>query len=443
MDVQQALSHATETRLFEVSRGALSKVPDALRKLEIPGPLVIVADENTYRVAGERLATFLKDAGFVLTEPIVFPGSPILHAEYSHIIELREKLGKSAAFPIAVGSGTINDLVKRSIWELDRRYISVGTAVSMDGYTSAGAAILKDGFKQTLECSAPLGIIGDLDVLAAAPPKMTAAGYGDIFAKIVAGADWILADAIGADPIDPLAWQMVQDDLREWLATPSACAKGDPDSIASLYTGLSLTGFAMQAIHKSRPASGAEHQLSHIWEMEGLELDGEPVSHGLKVAIGSLVTCALFELLLQVDLENFDVDARLKSWSSWEERQSEIRSLARGASYAVQMELESKRKYIDHEALRVRIDLLISNWDGLRMRLRRQLYPYDGMREMLLQAGCPVDPEEIGLTRERAVRTILLAQMMRERYTVLDLIYELGLLGEWTERIYSSKRFWR
>jgi glycerol-1-phosphate dehydrogenase [NAD(P)+] len=107
------------------------------------------------------------------------------------------------------------------------------------------------------------------------------------------------------------------------------------------------------------------------------------------------------------------------------------------------MELESKRKYIDQEALRARIDSLKSQWDGLRARLRNQLYPYDEMREMLLQAGCPVDPEEIGLTRERAVRTILLSQMMRDRYTILDLGYELGLLEDWKEKIYSSKRFWR
>lgn len=443
MDVQEALSHATETKLFEVGSGVLSKVPEALAELGVSGPVVIVADENTYLVAGQRLEAIVRDAGLEPRDPIIFPGKPILHADYSHIIELRERLEKDSAFAIAVGSGTINDLVKRSVWELGRRYLSVGTAVSMDGYTSAGAAILKDGFKQTLECSAPLGIIGDLDVLSTAPGKMTAAGYGDLFAKIVAGADWILADAIGVDPIDPLAWRMVQDDLRAWLSTPEACAIGDRKSIAFLYTGLSLTGFAMQAIHKSRPASGAEHQLSHIWEMEGLELNGEPVSHGLKVAIGSLATCALFELLLEVDLASFDLDARLRSWPTWEERLSEIETLGRGAGYTEQMRVESQRKYIDRDTLRTRIESLRPQWDTVRERLRAQLYPYDEMRTMLSRAGCPVDPEEIGVTREHAARTILLAHMMRDRYTVLDLAYELGFLQDWKDHIYSSQRFWR
>jgi glycerol-1-phosphate dehydrogenase [NAD(P)+] len=443
VDVTQALGHATETRAFELGSGALQRVPKVLEDLGISGKIVLVADENTYAAAGERLEEILHREGFATTGPVVFSGHPVLHAEYKHIVDLVKRLESMDAFPIAVGSGTINDLVKRSVWEIGRRYLSVGTAVSMDGYTSAGAAIVKDGFKQTLECSAPLGIIGDLDVLSTAPPKMTAAGYGDLFAKIVAGADWILADEIGVDPIDSLAWEMVQEDLRSWLAKPEACAEGDPESIALLYTGLSLTGFAMQAIHKSRPASGAEHQLSHIWEMEGLETDGVPVSHGLKVAIGSLASCALFELFMDFDLASFDVEKRLAAWPSWEERETEISALSGDASYSVQMKAESKKKYIDRDRLRSRFERLLARWEEVRLRLRGQLYAYDEMREMLVRAGCSVCPEDIGLTRERAVRTILLAQMMRERYTVLDLAYELGLLEEWKERIFESNRYWR
>ena len=443
METHEALSHATETKLFEVGNGLLERVPEYLRRLGVAGPVVLVADENTFAAAGEALARVLTNEGIEAAEPIIYPGHPVLHAEYRHIEVLKKKLEGRELFPIAVGSGTINDIVKRTVWELGRRYVSIGTAVSMDGYTSAGAAIVKDGFKQTLECSAPLGIVGDLEVLASAPSKMTAAGYGDLFAKIVAGADWILADEIGADPIDPLAWSMVQDDLRSWLSTPDGCAAGDPDSIRLLYTGLSLTGFAMQAIHKSRPASGAEHQLSHIWEMEGLELNGVPVSHGLKVAIGSLASCALYELLDRFDFDGFDIEARITEWPSWEAREKEVEELVGSAPFAEQTKAESKRKFLGPEALRARLTGLRGNWTRVRTRLREQLYPYTQMRDMLKRAGCAVDPEEIGVTRERAVRTILLAQTMRERYTVLDLLYELGVLDEFAERISTSTSYWR
>ena len=43
---------------------------------------------------------------------------------------------------------------------------------------------------------------------------MNASGYADLLAKSVAGADWILADAAGEEPIEPATWATVQDSLR-------------------------------------------------------------------------------------------------------------------------------------------------------------------------------------------------------------------------------------
>ena len=56
---------------------------------------------------------------------------------------------------------------------------------------------------------------------AAAPAGMNASGYADLLAKLTAGADWIVADALGIEPIDPPSWQMVQANLRDWLSDPT------------------------------------------------------------------------------------------------------------------------------------------------------------------------------------------------------------------------------
>ena len=49
---------------------------------------------------------------------------------------------------------------------------------------------------------------------------------------------------------------------------------------------------------------------------------------------------------------------------------------------------------------------------------------------MLKDANCPVTPQEIGLTREQFLHGIKTAQLIRNRYTILDLLYEAGLLDE-------------
>lgn len=102
----------------------------------------------------------------------------------------------------------------------------VGTAASMDGYTAYGASITKDGNKQTFDCPAPLGMVLDSNIAAAAPAKLSASGYADLIAKIPAGADWMLADAVGSELMDDFAFSVVQDGLKEALCDPAGVHAG-------------------------------------------------------------------------------------------------------------------------------------------------------------------------------------------------------------------------
>ena len=54
---------------------------------------------------------------------------------------------------------------------------------------------------------------------------MTAAGYADLLAKVTAGADWIVADALEVEPIDRDVWKLVQGPLREATGQPGRAAR--------------------------------------------------------------------------------------------------------------------------------------------------------------------------------------------------------------------------
>ena len=88
------------------------------------------------------------------------PGKPTLYADYENITTLVGAL-RDGRDPVAVGSGTLNDIVKRAAHELERPYLCVATAASMDGYTAFGAAITKEGYKQTMTCPAPRAVVAD------------------------------------------------------------------------------------------------------------------------------------------------------------------------------------------------------------------------------------------------------------------------------------------
>ena len=306
--VATALKSASETKALEIGQGIL-KQTSSLFKTQFPGKTaVIVADTITFKVAGDTLYEQFKNDGIWQEEPFIFK-DPEIYAAYNYVEELVAALREHDAIPVAVGSGTINDLTKLAAHLTNRPYLCVATAASMDGYTAFGASITADGAKQTFNCPAPQACLADIDILAAAPPEMTAAGYADLFAKITAGADWILADALAVEPIDETAWSIVQDGLHDALSDPKGTKNGETKAVTQLTEGLMLGGFAMQWSQSSRPASGAEHQFSHLWNMENHLHHGEHISHGFQVSIGTLAITALYDEVLKTDFENLDIDA--------------------------------------------------------------------------------------------------------------------------------------
>jgi len=440
------LRSAADTKVLLVSDDALERLPAVLERRFPGATAILVADENTHRAAGERAAAALSRRGFPQAPPLILPGKPVLEAAYENVLGVRRHIERAAGggvvvVPVAVGAGTVNDLVKLASAESGCRYVTVPTAASVDGYAAFGASIIKDGYKQTLSCPAPLAIVADLNVLRDAPLAMSASGYGDLLGKVTAGADWIIADAVGVEPIDPTAWDLVQSELREWIEEPEGLSGGDPQVYARLFRGLTMAGLAMQALRKSRPASGTEHLFSHYWEMRHLTMDGRPVSHGFKVAVGSLVATAFMETLLERSPGCVAPGALCRKWPSRAQREAAVR-----AAYGVEPMTDgavraSLAKHIARQDLVRRLEAIRLAWPSIRSRMRSQLLPYGRMRELLERAGCPTRPEQIGLTRRAAVDTLKPAQMFRDRYTVLDLAFELGWLEDCVNEVLAQPEY--
>ena len=414
--LDEALSRATDTVAASVGRGALASAGELITTHLGSGPFMIVADENTFAVAGAAVQEPLRAAGATVTEPLVFPGRPALYAAQENADRIRDSLGD--AVPVAVGAGTLNDLVKLAAFGLGRDYACVGTAASMDGYTGSGAPMSSEGVKVTRACKAPAVIVMDLDVAAAAPAYLTASGYGDLAAKIPGGADWILADATGVEPIDPDVWRLVQSGVATALADPGALAAGEPDAFRGLVEGLCLSGLAMQAYGGTRPASGAEHYFSHLWELSHLGADLDPpLSHGAKVAVGSLAMCAFYEALISRDLSEIDVDSVAARRAPWPGVEADIRNRFEGAD---------------------RLRPLVAGWPEVTERLRAQLVPTAQLADQLRRAGAPSRPEDIGVTREDVRALFPRAMYYRARYTALDVAWELGLFEDLVAEVFDK-----
>ncbi len=404
---------------------------------------LIVTDETVWKAVSSRFSAFLREKPDTVFH--ILPGSPAPYASDNLVAEIAATFKAFKGFvPIAVGSGTINDVVKRASFECGTRYVCVPTAPSVDGFTSYGAAITVRGFKVTLECPAPLCVVADEDILREAPLPLISAGFADLLAKLPGGADWILADELGVEPIDPSTWEIVQPAARRLLGYGATVKARDPGVIAGLYQGLIASGLAMQRYKDSRPASGAEHLFAHTWEMSHLEKDGRPISHGFKVALGSLISAALAEELFGergslrriLERRNFAPETSLSL-----ARMRRAGALLAGSPYLDQTLAMIARKTPEPSAVATHAARAREAWPTLALRYADQIPPFRALKADLLAGGCPTEPADIGLSRATCVDSLKIASLIRNRYTVLDLVSELGILDEAAEAVFAEPWF--
>lgn len=445
--IAKALAISTDTKAFEMGQGIYEKASEVFKKYFPDRKAVIVADVNTWPVLGEKVYTNFVASGIPTDKYIIEKEE--FHADWKYV-EMTDliaegqyeqakalenakdyedtdpaKLFREASSEfnvlVSVGSGVINDLCKLASHHHAQSYLCVPTAASVDGYSSFGASITYQSAKQTFNCPAPVAIVADIDVIAAAPKEMTAAGYADLAAKIPAGAEWMISDFVGTEPLHDDAWHILQDYIDDFLADPDAVAAGDPKAVADLFEGLTLSGFAMQAARSSRPASCCDHLFSHLLDMSGHRFNGKLQSHGFQVAIGTLTMCAAFDELFQLDLSQLDVEACLAAWPSLESEQARSLELFKDTA-APRLGYESiTAKYEDNEKIREDLERLVATWPEFKAKLQGQVYSFAKMQDMFRRAGAPYETEHIGVKREQIRDMFPIVQLMRYRYNLLDL----------------------
>ena len=439
VDLKAAVARSASIAEVLIAAGAVLQAGSLYTRVFGAGSACLIADENTWRAAGSTVEAALQLQGIV-TRRHILPAKPRPKPTVELATDIASVLARDSATPVAIGSGVINDLVKYAAFTLHRPYMCVATAASMDGYTSAGAPLSDKGFKKTIATRPARAVLADLDVIAAAPPEMLGWGYGDLAGKVPAGGDWIIADALGIEPLDDVAWPMVQNGLAGWLSAPERLAQGDRAALDGLFAGLTLIGLAMEAHGSSRPASGADHQIAHIWEMEDLCQNGESVSHGACVSVGCVAVLRLYDWLLAQDLTRLDVARIIANAPNPTKQAGIIREAFGMGEIAERAVVETRAKAVSPEAHLARLKVLAEIWPNLATRLRSRLMPAQDMVQRLQAIGAPASASDIGVSRAHLRATISKARYLRDRYTVLDLLDETGLLSKAIDAVFPVQK---
>ncbi|WP_078543886.1 sn-glycerol-1-phosphate dehydrogenase [Litchfieldia alkalitelluris] len=258
--------------------------------------VMIVCDENTFLAAGKQLNHLLSQQNLHSTICFITPDkNNDVVADEASIVQVFLETPKEVDVFLAVGSGTIHDIVRFVSYKMGKSFISIATAPSVDGFNSIGAPLIIRGMKQTFQLHSPIAVFGDLTVLKNAPPPMIAAGFADMIAKYTALADWKFGHLTAGEPYCPLAAEITEKALTSCVESIDKIAIGDEDGMFILFEALVQSGIAMLLIGHSYPASGGEHHISHYWEMEFLKQGTPQILHGTKVGVTSQLIAKLYK----------------------------------------------------------------------------------------------------------------------------------------------------
>ena len=402
------------TQTITISESLEGAEADLVAVLGELGTLAVVADENTWEALGRRVAKALG-----ATDKAVVLG-PRPHADLPSAEALKAKL-TDADHVVAVGSGTINDLCKY-VTAQDGRSCSVfATAASMDGYTSSTASMaLPSGLKISLPAHAPKGAFFDLNVIAAAPPRMAAAGFGDCLCSSVARIDWWMSHRLLDTFFMEEPYLVAAENDREMTKRVAGIGRGEVEAIGYLVRALVLSGLGVALTKVSNHGSMGEHQISHY--IDCFAGDRHPGTlHGQQVGVASLTMARIQAEILgrstppevaPTQIDEADMARRM------------------GPSIAAECAREYRKKALDLEAAKAFNENLSRLWPTLQTDCQQIAIPVMQMKAELEAAGGATTAAQLGLDPAFYREAVRHAHEMRNRFSFADIACDAGLLDD-------------
>jgi glycerol-1-phosphate dehydrogenase [NAD(P)+] len=419
--------HLTDVKEVSVGQGVINQLPELVRKYGGSKPF-LVADRNTYQAAGEKAVSLLKDGAMDFVS-YIYP-QDFLEPDELAVGQAAMNFDKSCDFIVAVGSGTINDISKILALVTGLPYIIVGTAPSMDGFASNTSSMISNGVKVTLQSACPAAILADLDIVCHAPEKMLQAGLGDMLAKYISICEWRISNLINGEYYCEEVASLVRRSLKRCIDSIEGLKNRDTQAIESVIEGLILSGIAMGFAGISRPASGVEHYFSHIWDMRSLEFQTNSDLHGIQVGIGTVLALKIYSQVVGIKP---DKPKALKYADQFnQEKHNDFLREFLGSSAENLILLEKKEGKYDKAKHRKRLDVILENWQEILNIINEELPTADRVINLLTDLGAPVDPSELGFTKEEVRKAFIATKDIRDKYSVSRLLWDLGMLEDIT-----------
>lgn len=418
--------HSAPNQDIYVGRGLLERLPGYITSRGLGRHCVVVCDENTYRVAGEKVHRILCENGFdaILLK---FERDEELVPDETTIGELLLTIQPETEFLVAVGSGSITDTCRVNAERCRIPFVSVGTAASMDGYTSVVAPLMLHGVKIHRHGPCPEIIVCDLDVLATAPLSMVQSGVGDVLGKYIAIADWEIGNIINDEPYCHTCGDIVLDAVGKLLENVDEIRNRTEKGMQILIEGLLLAGITIMIVGHTRAVASVEHNIAHYVEMKMLERYHRAPSHGATVGVSTLMVYPKFKRFAHEDISGIDASTR-EPMDASARREWMLRSYGSVAGGSIMD--ENPGDFLTKEELRRRVKRAQDRYEDIK-RVIDEMPDFEKIHDAMKRLGAPLTMAELGVDRDIENMAVNCAKDYRTRYTLFKTLDELGIIGDY------------
>lgn len=401
--------HTFATKVVEIGHGVTARAGKILSDASFPKKLLLVADDNTL-AASAGLLESLDGAGFEMKKIIY---SNMIYARIEQVDELRA-LSADVDGIISVGTGSINDICRVIAFDMKKRFCIFATAPSMDGFASDTAPIVANNFKTSWQAEQPEIILADTAILAKSPGELKAAGFGDMVAKYIGILDWRIANLLIGEYYCPAVAELTMKGVERVVSLADLVSAEDEAAAGGIMEGLVLSGLGMKLATSSRPASGAEHVVSHYWECYKLARGIFPEFHGKKVGVASVLINRIYHNIAD---RVTGVDP-VPDPTDWDE--------VRAAFMPEQLDelMKANTPTITDKVSPARLKVI---WPDIRRLIKETLPSDEALSDMMRRAGAVTQPEDINITPELLEMGLKYHSYMRRRVLLTRLLPMLGL----------------
>jgi glycerol-1-phosphate dehydrogenase [NAD(P)+] len=284
----------------------------------------------------------------------------------------------------------------------------------VDGFVSSVAAMTLGGYKVTVPSAVPDFLVADLDVIAEAPGYLTASGLGDVLGKYVSLADWEIARIVTGEYLCRYTAELMREAVDDAYGSVEGIAAGDRSAYGSLMKALVLSGVAMQLSGNSRPASGAEHHISHLIELGTPWLPDVGALHGEKVGVGTILALDAYRAWIGAA-----PDALAASVAAWIPCRRERLEPVFGR-LTDQVLQENARCCLES----VVPERITAGWDEIQTLLSALPSPEE-VRALLVHVGGKTSLNDLGIDENVKKSILAWSPLVRNRLTFMRLLHTM------------------